>query len=162
ARGAYKSLADFASRLNPKAVNKRALETMAAAGAFDAMEANRALVLANVDQLIELGQRMEHEKAEGQADFFSGGGGNAKGGATEAVLQLRPAAAWTPMERLSHEFEAVGYYLSGHPLDTYERVLGKLGVKRFTEFETLTERGATAGQLAGIVISARERKSQKG
>jgi DNA polymerase-3 subunit alpha len=66
------------------------------------------------------------------------------------------------MERLSHEFDAVGFYLSGHPLDQYERVLQKLGVKRYAEFEAMTERGSCAGQLAGIVMSARERKSQRG
>jgi len=66
------------------------------------------------------------------------------------------------MERLSHEFEAVGFYLSGHPLDSYERVLQKLGVKRYVDFEALTERGSCEGRLAGIVISARERKSQRG
>jgi DNA polymerase-3 subunit alpha len=66
------------------------------------------------------------------------------------------------MERLSHEFDAVGFYLSGHPLDSYERVLHKLGVKRYAEFEAMAERGACEGRLAGIVIAARERKSQRG
>jgi DNA polymerase-3 subunit alpha len=159
ANGQYKSLADFAARLNPKALNKRGIETLAAAGAFDGLEANRALVLANVDQILELAQRMDQEKADGQADFFSLGGGGAKAGPS---LQLRPATAWTPMERLSHEFDAVGFYLSGHPLDQYEQALQKLGVKRYVEFEALTERGATSGALAGIVIAARERRSQKG
>jgi len=160
AKGSFKSLADFASRLNPKALNKRGIETLAAAGAFDALEPNRALVQANVDQILELAQRMEQEKADGQADFFSLGGGG--GGKASPALQLRAATAWTPMERLSHEFDAVGFYLSGHPLDQYEHALGKLGVKRYAEFEAMTERGATSGALAGIVISARERKSQKG
>ena len=66
------------------------------------------------------------------------------------------------MEKLSAEFEAIGFYLSGHPLDQYDRVLGKLGVKRVSEFEALVMRGATAGRLGGIVIAARERRSQKG
>ncbi|HUJ37823.1 MAG TPA: DNA polymerase III subunit alpha, partial [Hyphomicrobium sp.] len=163
AHGRFASLADFAARLNPKALNKRALETLAAAGAFDALEGNRALVHANVDQIMELGQRMEQEKAEGQADFFSmGAAPPGKESAAGAALQLRPAQPWTPMERLSHEFEAVGFYLSGHPLDAYERVLQKLGVKRYVDFEALTERGSCEGRLAGIVISARERKSQRG
>ena len=83
-------------------------------------------------------------------------------GETAPQLDLRPTQPWTPMERLSHEFEAVGFYLSGHPLDSYERVLQKLGVKRYVDFEALTERGSCEGRLAGIVISARERKSQRG
>ena len=154
-QGRFKSLADFASRLNPKALNKRALETLAAAGAFDALEANRALVAANVEGMLALAQRREANTASGTDDLFGLGEASPQ-------LDLRSAQAWTPMERLSHEFEAVGFYLSGHPLDSYERVLQKLGVKRYSEFEALTERGSCEGRLAGIVISARERKSQKG
>ena len=154
-QGRFKSLADFASRLNPKALNKRALETLAAAGAFDALEANRALVAANVEGMLALAQRREANTADGTDDLFGLGEASPQ-------LDLRPAQQWTPMERLSHEFEAVGFYLSGHPLDSYERVLQKLGVKRYSEFEALTERGACEGRLAGIVISARERKSQRG
>jgi DNA polymerase-3 subunit alpha len=155
AHGAYASLADFASRLNPKALNKRALETLASAGAFDALELNRALVNANVEGMLALAQRREANAASGTDDLFGMG-------AAAPQLDLRPAQAWTPMERLSHEFEAVGFYLSGHPLDQYERVLQKLGVKRYAEFEAATERGSCEGRLAGIVVSARERKSQKG
>jgi DNA polymerase III subunit alpha len=155
AKGRYASLADFASRLNPKALNKRALETLAAAGAFDALEANRALVHANVEGILALAQRREANAASGTEDLFGLG-------QTAPQLDLRPVQAWTAMERLSHEFEAVGFYLSGHPLDSYERVLQKLGVKRYVDFEALTERGSCEGRLAGIVISARERKSQRG
>jgi len=69
---------------------------------------------------------------------------------------------WTPMEKLQHEFEAVGFFLSGHPLDAYKAVLDKLGVQTYAEIETKGERGAVAGRVAGIVVSARERRSQKG
>jgi len=155
ANGRYGSVADFASRMNPKAVNKRALETLASAGAFDALEANRALVNANVEGILALAQRRESNRASGTDDLF--GLGDAA-----PQLDVRRAQPWTPMERLSHEFEAVGFYLSGHPLDQYERVLHKLGVKRYSQFEALTERGSCEGRLAGIVISARERKSHKG
>jgi DNA polymerase-3 subunit alpha len=155
ANGPYKSLADFASRLNPKALNKRGIETLAAAGAFDALEANRALVHANVEGILALAQRREANMASGTDDLFGLG-------AAAPQLDLRPVQAWTPMERLTHEFEAIGFYLSGHPLDSYDRVLQKLGVKRYVEFEALSERGSCEGRLAGIVISARERKSQRG
>src|SRR5262249_50795575 len=66
------------------------------------------------------------------------------------------------MERLQHEFEAVGFFLSGHPLDAYRTALGKLGVVSYAELEARAERGAAAGRLAGIGVSARERRSQKG
>ncbi len=153
--GPFRSLADFASRLNAKALNRRALETLSAAGAFDALEPNRALAHGNVEGMIALANRLGADKAAGTSDLF--GGENAT-----PQLDMKPVKAWTPMERLQEEFGAVGFFLSGHPLDSYEKVLAKLGVRRFTEFEAATERGATAGRLAGIVVSARERRSQKG
>jgi DNA polymerase-3 subunit alpha len=158
AKGRFTSLADFSARLNPKALNKRGLETLAAAGAFDALEKNRALVFANADQILrEAGLKAENDD-QGQWDML----GKMEQAAASVVLKLKAADAWTPMERLAHEFDAVGFYLSGHPLDQYEQALSKLGVKRYAEFEAMTERGSCTGTLAGIVISARERKSQKG
>jgi DNA polymerase-3 subunit alpha len=154
--GPYTSLADFAARLNPKALNKRGLETLSMAGAFDGLEPNRALVKANVEGMIALANRQADNRAQGTSDLFGGGGGGAP------VLDLKPAKTWTPMERLQAEFDAVGFFLSGHPLDAYETVLKKLGVRRYVDFEAATARGASGGRLAGIVISARERRSQKG
>ncbi|WP_334148235.1 DNA polymerase III subunit alpha [Hyphomicrobium sp.] len=156
AKGSYKSLSDFAARINTKAVNKRALETLAAAGAFDAFEPSRALVYANVEGMIALANRISDNAALGTSDLFGGAGDSA------ATLDLKAAEAWTPMDKLQKEFDAVGFFLSGHPLDQYERALEKLGVRRFVDFEAASTRGAVAGRLAGIVIAARERRSQKG
>jgi DNA polymerase-3 subunit alpha len=155
AHGPFVSLADVANRLDPKVLNKRGIETLAKGGAFDNLNPNRAAVAANADTILALAQRRSSDTAAGMTDLFGGGD-------KAPDLVLRAAQAWTPMEKLAAEFEAVGFYLSGHPLDNYQRVLTKLGVKKFTEFELATERGATAGRLAGIVIAARERRSQKG
>ena len=155
-KGGFRSVSDFASRLNPKALNRRALETLAMAGAFDKLEPNRARVHANADGMLALANRLGENEALGTSDLFGGGASTAHG------LDLKTVTGWTPMERLQNEFQAVGFFLSGHPLDSYEKVLAKLGVRRFTEFEAGTERGATAGRLAAIVLSARERRSQKG
>jgi DNA polymerase-3 subunit alpha len=154
--GAFKSLGDFASRINPKALNKRALETLSAAGAFDTLEPNRALVYANVEGMMAMANRLAENASLGTSDLF-GGGGN-----TAPALDLKASQSWTPMEKLQSEFDAVGFFLSGHPLDQYEKALAKLGVRRFVDFEAAAERGASGGRLAGIVISARERRSQKG
>ncbi|MGE0024324.1 MAG: DNA polymerase III subunit alpha, partial [Hyphomicrobium sp.] len=135
--GAYRSLADFAGRLDTKAVNKRALETLAAAGAFDALEPNRALVHGNVEQMMtEAGNKADDEQT-GQGSLLGG----METSAAPVVLKLRPAEAWTPMEKLQKEFEAVGFFLSGHPLDQYERALAKLNVRRFVDFEAEGARG---------------------
>jgi len=156
AKGPFADLSDFAGRSDPRALNKRALETLAAAGAFDGFDRNRALVQGNVDALLAFANRTADNAAQGIGDLF-GGGGDAPG-----KVDLRPVKAWTPMERLQHEFEAVGFFLSGHPLDAYAAVLGKLGVVSFSELEARADRGATAGRLAGVVVNARERRSQKG
>jgi DNA polymerase-3 subunit alpha len=155
AHGRYGTLADFASRLNPKALNRRALETLSSAGAFDRLEPDRALVHNNVDVMLALAQRREANTASGTDDLFGIGD-------TAPQLDFRPAKAWTPMVRLSQEFDAIGFYLSGHPLDQYARALKKLGVGSYAEFEAMTERGVTEGRLAAIIVSARERRSQKG
>ncbi|MDX2258089.1 MAG: DNA polymerase III subunit alpha [Hyphomicrobiaceae bacterium] len=155
AKGAFSGLADFARRLNPRAVNKRAIEMMAMAGAFDALEANRAAITANADQVMALAQRVEQDAATGMTDMFGGGDG-AKG------LELRTVSGWTPLERLEEEFRAIGFYLSGHPLDSYRHVLDKLGARTFAEIHAASEQGAVTGKLAAIVVSARERRNQKG
>jgi DNA polymerase III subunit alpha len=157
ANGPFKDLSDFAARLNTKTLNKRALETLAAAGAFDGLEPNRALVHGNVEQMLAFSNRQATNAAQGIDDLFGGGGT-----ATRPQIDIRPIKAWTPMERLQHEFEAIGFFLSGHPLDAYASVLAKLNVVSYAELEARSDRGAAAGRLAGIVVSARERRSQKG
>ena len=159
ARGAFKDLSDFAARLNTKVLNKRALETLAAAGALDALEANRALVHGNVDQMMtEAGNKADDEHT-GQGSLL---GGMMQGPSSSVVLKLRPLKPWDPIERLQHEFDAIGFFLSGHPLDAYASALQKLGTVSYAELEARADRGVVAGRLAGVVVSARERRSQKG
>jgi DNA polymerase-3 subunit alpha len=120
----------------------------------------------NVEQMLALSNRLASNAATGMADLFGGAltpatpGGQPPGGAPR--LDIRPIKAWPPMERLQYEFDAVGFFLSGHPLDAYAAVLAKLGVTTYAEIEAGAERGTVAGRLAGIVVSARERRSQKG
>jgi DNA polymerase-3 subunit alpha len=75
---------------------------------------------------------------------------------------MRPTKPWLPMEQLQREFEAVGFFLSGHPLDAYAAILPKLGVVSFSDLDAQAERGVVAGRRGGIVVSVRERRSQKG
>ncbi len=156
ANGRFSELCNFAERCGSKALNKRALETLSAAGAFDALEANRALVHGNVEQMLALANRLALNAAQGTSDLF-GGGDRAR-----PQLDVRAVPAWAPMERLQREFEAVGFYLTGHPLDAYASVLGRLGVVSYAELEAKAEWGEAAGRVAGIVVSLRERRSQRG
>ena len=155
--GKFEDLSDFARRLASRTLNKRNVETLAAAGSFHSLEPNRAIVHSNAEQILALANRMSANAASGIQDLFGGAGGDAP-----ASLDIRPAKAWTPMQRLEKEFDAVGFYLSGHPLDEYESVLESMGVQTYAAFEAGVEHGKLGGRIAAIVVSARERKSAKG
>jgi DNA polymerase-3 subunit alpha len=156
AGGPFSDVSDFARRINPRLVNKRALETLAAAGALDELGVDRATAFANVDRVIAAGNRSLETNAEGQDDLFSG--------ATHVPppIDLRPAKPWVPTDRLSKEFEAVGFFLTGHPLDDYKDVLEALGAETWVEFAAKARIRRVVGTLAGTVLSARERKGKTG
>ncbi len=157
ARGDRKfvDLADFADRINPRAVNKRVLESLTAAGAFDEFEANRARVFPAVEAILARSQRAHDTAAIGQSELF-GGGGNRE---PVALPHMEP---WLPAERLRREYEAVGFFLSGHPLDDYAAVLKKLRVQSWAEFSRAVKAGATAGRVAGTVVARTERRTRTG
>ena len=157
--GPFKHLADFATRIDPKALNKRAIEMLAAAGAFDKLEPNRSLVHGNADVILSEAGKRGADNAVGQFDML--GAMSSGGKKSDVVLKLRPARMWTPMERLEMEFSAVGYFLTGHPLDEYETALVSMGVKRYADFAAEVS-GSASARIAAIVVSARERRSAKG
>jgi DNA polymerase III subunit alpha len=151
----FADLGDFARRINPRALNKRVLESLAAAGAFDAMEPNRARVFAAVDRLLASAQRSHDDAALGQSELFGGP-------AAQEPLALPTLEAWLPAERLQREYEAVGFFLSGHPLDDYAASLKRLRVQSWTEFSRAVKAGAGAGRVAGTVVSRTERRTKSG
>ncbi len=156
AGGAFRNISDFARRINPRVVNKRALETLAAAGALDELGVDRATAFANVDRMIAAGNRSLETSAEGQNDLFSG--------AQHAPppIELRAAQPWVPTDRLSREFDAVGFFLTGHPLDDYTEVLEALGAETWVEFAAKARIRRVVGTLAGTVLHARERQGKSG
>jgi len=153
--GAFVDLADFATRINPRAVNKRVLESLAAAGAFEAFEQNRARVFAAADTLLARAQRAHDTAAIGQSELFGGG-------AVRELIMLPQIEPWLPAERLRREYEAVGFFLSGHPLDDYAAVLKKMRVQPWAEFARAVKAGATAGRVAATVVSRTERRTRTG
>jgi DNA polymerase-3 subunit alpha len=160
--GPFKSLADFAERFDAKMLNKRAVETLAAAGAFDDLEPRRARVYANIEPLLAYAGRVADDRASGQCDLFGGGGaGGGAGGAT--TLQLRNAPDWDLMETLSHELDAIGFYLSGHPLDSYTEALERMGIMRWSELDAkVRDQGSVDARVAATVTYKQERKSKSG
>ena len=153
---AFKDLSDFARAINPRLVNKRALETLAAAGAFDELGIDRATALANVDRIMAAGNRSLADETGGQNDLFAGAA------RTPPPIELRAAKPWVPTERLSHEFEAVGFFLTGHPLDDYQDVLEALGAESWADFAAKARTRRVVGTLAGTVLATRERQGKSG
>jgi len=156
ARGArpFASLADFAERVSPKAVNRRTFEQLAAAGAFDSLDKDRARLIAGADRVLAHAATHESEAKSGQTRLFGGGG--------PETIDLPPAEPWTLVERLSREHAAVGFYLSGHPLDDYAEALKRLSVPSFAEFARFVKAGASHGRLAASVLDRQERRTKSG
>jgi DNA polymerase-3 subunit alpha len=155
-RGRFKDVSAFARAINPRLVNKRALETLASAGAFDELGIDRATALDNVDRIMAAGSRSLEDETGGQNDLF------ASAARTPPPIELRPAKPWAPTDRLSHEFEAVGFFLTGHPLDDYQEVLEALGAETWVDFAAKARTRRVVGTLAGTVLSMRERQGKSG
>jgi DNA polymerase-3 subunit alpha len=152
----FTDLADFASRVNPRAVNKRVLESLAASGAFDALENNRARAFAAVDSILAESQRAFETKESGALEF-SFGETSARG-----ALLVPKREPWPPAERLQKEFDAIGFFLSGHPLDDYMPALKRMRVQSWAEFARAVKSGASAGKVAGTVVARTERRTRTG
>ena len=158
ARGdkAFATLFDFARRVDMKRVGKRPLEMLARAGAFDQLDPNRARVFEALDSLVAYSAAIYEAKSSNQVSLF----GEAGADIPEPRLPFRDD--WQPVERLTQEHLAIGFYLSGHPLDDYMGPLKRRDVKTLTELTQLAERGPLIAKLAGAVSSKQERKSAKG
>ena len=151
---AFRSLGDIAAAISPREVNKKVLESLAAAGAFDELESDRARAFAAVESILATANRMEDERERGQSALFGAGG-------AEPFVTPK-AQAWAAAEKLKREFDAVGFFLSGHPLDAYESVLTKLRVQPYAEFARAVKKGASAGRLAAAVLDRAERRTKTG
>jgi len=152
----FATLFDFARRVDLKRVGKRSLEMLARAGAFDALDRNRARVFAALDQLTAYSAAIHDAAASNQVSLFGEAGDDLP------EPRLPDPDDWMPNERLTAEHQAVGFYLSGHPLDDYLPALRRKGCQTLAEVEQKVQGGAFVARMAGSVSSRQERKSQRG
>jgi DNA polymerase-3 subunit alpha len=153
----FTDLADLARRLNPRALNKRTLESLIAAGALDEIEPDRARAAAALDAIFSLAQRSHEAKIDGAIDMF---GGMAS---PDVTLRIPAYERWPASERLRKEYEAVGFFLTGHPLDEYTDILPKLRVQRWADFcRAAKHSGATVGRVVASVLERQERRTKSG
>jgi DNA polymerase-3 subunit alpha len=126
ADGAFSTLDDFCARVDLRLVNRRVIECLIKAGAFDSLQNTRAGLLASLDQAMEGGQRRQRDREEGQVSLFDAlGGGDAPKAAGPPPAARVPE--WPHEEMLAFEREVLGFYLSGHPLEQYREVVRRIG-----------------------------------
>ncbi|KTE15477.1 DNA polymerase III subunit alpha [Sphingopyxis sp. H115] len=159
AKGDFVSLDDFASRIDPKLLNRRQIEALAAAGAFDCIEPDRPRAFAGAESLLACANSSAHERSTGQGGLF---GGDI---AIAPALQLPAAEPWTLAERMTREKDAFGFYFSSHPVEQYEAIVSARGARSYGDICDNVE--MTPGTripmvMAAMVESARPRVSQRG
>ena len=152
----FVTLFDFARRVELKRVGKRPLEMMARAGAFDILDPNRRRVFDSLDALVQYSAAIWQQKTSDQVSLFGDAGEDLP------EPRLSPVQDWLPAERLSEEFRAIGFYLSGHPLDDYAGALKRKDVKTLDQVAQLALGGPLVAKIAGIVAGRQERKSARG
>jgi DNA polymerase-3 subunit alpha len=153
--GPFRDLFDFVERVDPRLVNKRALESLARAGAFDAIHPNRAQILASTDLLIAHCQSSAAERASAQNSLFGGEQADA------ARPRLPKVAPWPAPEQLDEELQAVGFYLSGHPLEDMVEMLRRKRTTLYVDAMAQALGGVEAFRMAGVVRRRQERSSAK-
>lgn len=157
ANGPFKDLTDFASRIDSRAVNKRLLENLVRAGALDCLATNRKVMLEHVDKVIAVAQREMQARNDDQISMF----GDESAFAKDAI-KLPDERDWVPMEKLTEEFSAIGFYLSAHPLDTFGKSIQRIGIAPIKELPArMRAQNKGAIKLAGTLINAREMISKK-
>ncbi len=152
----FATLYDLARRVDLKRIGKRSLEMLARAGAFDALDRNRRRVFDSLDALVSYSAAIHEARASSQVSLFG------EAGEDIPEPRLAPVEDWLPTERLAQEHQAVGFYLSGHPLDDYAGPLRRKDVLTLAEIERRAAQGPMVARIAGSVSGRQERKSARG
>jgi DNA polymerase-3 subunit alpha len=159
ARGAFKSLDDFAERIDPRLLNRRQIESLAAAGAFDSLAGDRAAVFAAAETILAHAASAADQRVSGQHGLFGG-----ESSAGIAPIRLPRDAQWTLAERLAAERDAFGCYISAHPVDHHRHLLAAHRVRTYAELGEVevVEGSRSAAMMAGLIEGVRWRVSARG
>ncbi|KGB81394.1 DNA polymerase III subunit alpha [Rhodovulum sp. NI22] len=152
----FATLYDFARRVDLKRIGKRPMEMLARAGAFDQLDPNRRRVFDSLDALVNYSAAIHEQRSSNQVSLFGEAGDDLP------EPRLSPIADWLPNERLAEEHKAIGFYLSGHPLDDYMAPLKRKKVMTLAEVTQAARSGPVIAKIAGAVAGRQERKSAKG
>jgi DNA polymerase-3 subunit alpha len=155
-RTPFRDLADFATRVDPRIINKRTLETLVNAGAFDSLVPKREQAFAAIDSIIALAQRTAADQTDGITDMFASD-------TPEPIRLPANVPSWDLAERLERERAAIGFHISAHPLDDYQGLFETMRITLFAPFEKRVKDGElSAGRLAGTIATRADRRTKKG
>ncbi|MDW3207656.1 MAG: DNA polymerase III subunit alpha [Alphaproteobacteria bacterium] len=154
--GPFKDIFDFAERVDAKALNKRLVENLVKAGAFDSMEPNRRRLFEALEAILGHGAATQADKVSAQAGLFGGDLSTAN------RPKLPDLPEWAPNDKLSNEFDAIGFYMSAHPLEAYEASCRKLGVSQWADVLSGRVPLSKGVKLAGIVGGRRIMTTSRG
>ena len=143
--GAYVSLKDLFERVPQGTMNRRQLEGLICAGAFDGLEPDRALLYANADMLMAVADAAIRERSSGQVGLFGGDAGPAED------LRLQACEPWSRTDRMAKERENFGFYFSAHPVAQYREAASANGARTY---QSLMEAGAPPGGRGTAVMAA--------
>lgn len=158
AKGPFKSLDDFAERIDPRLLNRRQIESLAAAGAFDSIAPDRAAVFASAEIVLAHAASAADQRESGQHGLFGGEG------PAVAPIRLANAEEWTLAKRMAAEREAFGFYFSSHPIEAHRHLLDANKSRTFAQLAEMPmpAEGRATAIMAGLVEEARWRTSAKG
>jgi DNA polymerase-3 subunit alpha len=159
-KGEFRSIFDFSSRIDTRVCNKKTIESLAQAGAFDTLHENRAQLLASIEDVLSYASRKQEEERLNQASLF--GGGSSGDGGLLSEPKLRECPPWTNIERLNKERELIGFYLSGHPLDKHKEDARIFATHTLSEDELNNLNGQETIKVIGIFTNVNRVTDRKG
>ena len=155
----FDSLFDFCRRVDLTAVNRRVVESLIKCGAFDSTQVSRARMFGTLDEAMRVGQAFQRDSQSNQIDIFGLLGGGNKG--PKQPRDLYPQVEeWSVQQSLAFEKEALGFYITGHPLDKYDRVIKKMTSGSIAELKEKAAPGDV--KIGGVVSSLKLRNTKKG
>jgi DNA polymerase-3 subunit alpha len=156
--GLYQSIFEFASRVDLRVCNRRTLESLIQAGAFDELNDNRAELLMGVEDILSYASRKQEEQRLNQVNLFGG----ASGGGILQEPKLNPVPKWSSIERLNKERELIGFYLSGHPLNRYSEDIRLFGKQNLSDEHVNRLQHDSEMRFIAIITSKRVAQDRKG
>jgi DNA polymerase-3 subunit alpha len=156
ANGPFATLFEFCSRVDLRRVNKRVIESLIACGAFDTTGAKRSQMMAALEDALEYGQRVQKEKADPQMGLF----GTVESAPALNAPELPPIEEWEARHALTLEKEALGFYLSGHPLDRYLDTIEKFTNAGAIAIKELPDKAAV--RIGGLISGIRSLRTKRG